>query len=93
MVVGVLALRLVFRESRSLKDKRRFLHSLKDRIRNDFNVSVSETGEQNHLQLAVLACAMVGTDRAYVEGALAEIRKFVRGFPHAEIAGASEDYF
>ncbi|MEK7270573.1 MAG: DUF503 domain-containing protein [Planctomycetota bacterium] len=93
MVVGVLTLRLVFRESHSLKDKRRFVRSIKDRVRNDFNVSVSEVGEQDHLQLAELAFAMVGTDRAYVEGALAQVRNKARGFPPAEISAASVEYF
>ena len=42
MVLGVLTLELVIYEAQSLKDKRRVVKSLKERIRNRFNVSVSE---------------------------------------------------
>ena len=42
-VVGTVSLRLVVRESHSLKDKRRVVRSLKDRLRQQFNVSVAET--------------------------------------------------
>lgn len=93
MTVGLLTLRLVFRESYSLKDKRRFLRSLKDRIRNEFNASVAEVGEQDHRQLAELACAMVGTDRRGIEGALAEIRKKARCFSGGEVVGEEVEYF
>ena len=45
MVVGILELKIVIRDARSLKDKRRVIKSLKDRIRNDFNVSIAEVGD------------------------------------------------
>jgi len=38
MIVGTLCIKLAMRSSRSLKDKRRIIKSLKDRIRNKFNV-------------------------------------------------------
>jgi uncharacterized protein YlxP (DUF503 family) len=50
MIVGTLSIKVVMRNSRSLKDKRRIIKSLKDRIRNKFNVSVSETGSQDNLR-------------------------------------------
>ena len=59
MIVGTLRVRLLLREARSLKDKRQVVQSIKERLRNRFNVSVAEIEAQEHRQLAVLAVAMV----------------------------------
>jgi len=53
-VVGVLNVRLVIRSANTLKEKRRIIKSLKDRIKNNFNVSVSETGTLDHCQYSKL---------------------------------------
>ena len=42
MVVGVLEFEVVIRESQSLKDKRRAVKGLKDRLRHRFPVSIAE---------------------------------------------------
>ena len=42
MIVGVLKVSLLIRESHSLKDKRRVLKSIKDRVRNRLNAAISE---------------------------------------------------
>jgi hypothetical protein len=85
MIVGTLYLRLMVREARSLKDKRRVLRSLKDNIRNRHNVSIAEIGSQDHHQLAELGIAMIGNDRRYIDGALAKIVDYVRLVRPAEL--------
>ena len=62
MIVGSLRVRLLLREARSLKDKRQVVQSIKDRLRNGFNVSVAEVEAQDNRQLAVLGLAMVGNE-------------------------------
>src|SRR5215831_18292561 len=54
MIVGTLRVRLLLRESRTLKDKRQVVRSIKDRLRNNFNVSVAEVDALDNRQLAVL---------------------------------------
>jgi len=73
MVVGVLRLRMVVRGAHSLKEKRRVLKSLKDRLRNRFNISIAEIGDQDHHQSLELGVAAVGTDRRYVNGLLSGV--------------------
>lgn len=51
----------------SLKEKRSVVRSLKDRLRNRFNVSVSETGLQDVLTRAEISVALVATDRRFAE--------------------------
>ncbi len=74
------------RGSRSLKDKWRIVKSLKDRIRNKFNVSVSETDFQDNLRSSEISVAMVGTDRQYVNGALSSLVNLFRFFPTDRIS-------
>lgn len=78
MTVGVLSIRLIIPGSHSLKDKRRALRSIKDRLRTGFNVSVAEVDCQDVWQTAVLAVAAVGADRGVVEGILDNVSKLVR---------------
>lgn len=73
MVVGILEAELAIYGAASLKDKRRVVRSVKDRISHRFNVSVAEVDELDFCQKAVLGFAMVGNDRQYIEGALGKI--------------------
>jgi len=77
-VVGVLNIRLVMRSANTLKDKRRIIKSLKDRVKNNFNVSISEIGTLDHCQYSRLGIAMVGNDKRYVNGALSNLVNMFR---------------
>ena len=71
--LGLVHLKFHVCQAASLKDKRRVLKSFKDRLAHAHNVSVAEVDARDQHRLAVLAVAMVGSDRAYVEGALQRI--------------------
>jgi len=47
MTIGILRLVLFIHESNSLKDKRMVLHSLKARLRSNFNVAVTQVDDQD----------------------------------------------
>lgn len=85
MVIGSLSIKIAIRSSRSLKDKRRIIKSVKDRIRNKFNVSISETEAQDNHKYSVIGVAMVGTDRQYVNSVLSSLVNFFRFFPQIEL--------
>ena len=78
-------MRLLVRESRSLKDKRQVVRSITDRLRNRFNVSVAEVEAQDHRQLAVLGLAMVSNEASHVRAAFEQILAALRGHPVAEL--------
>lgn len=84
LVVGVLEARLRVRESHSLKEKRRIVRSIKDRVRARFNVSVAEVDDQDLWQSIVLGFAAVGSDSEYVTRELEEILRQLRMHPEAE---------
>jgi uncharacterized protein YlxP (DUF503 family) len=82
--VGTLRVRLLVREARTLKDKRQVLQSIKDRLRNQFNISVAEVDFQDHRQLAVLGMAMVGPEVHGLKVTLGQIVEALRVHPVAE---------
>lgn len=85
MVVGVLQLRIMTRDARSLKDKRRIVLSLKDRIRNRFNVSVSEVDALDLRQQAVLGVTLATNERPFADRVLAKVVDLVRRTPGADL--------
>ncbi len=70
MPVGLLTLEIHIPDAQSLKDKRQVLRSLKDRLRNKFNVAVAELDHQDVWQRAVVGVVSVSADTAYLEQAL-----------------------
>ena len=78
MHVGVLQLELSIPEANSLKDKRRVVLSLKDRIAHGHNVSVAEVGALDEHRRCIMGIAMVSNDKRYVEGGLSKLVDFVR---------------
>jgi uncharacterized protein YlxP (DUF503 family) len=91
MTVGSLRVRLFLREARSLKDKRQVLQSIKDRLKDRFNVSVAEVEAQDHRQLAVLGVAMVGREAGPVRAALQQVAEALRRHPVAEFIDCALD--
>src|ERR1051326_428974 len=87
MFVGSVLVRLLVRESRSLKDKRQVVRSIKDRLRNQFNVAVAELDALDQRQLAVVGIATVGNESAVVRGVLQQIVEALRRHPVAEFLG------
>jgi uncharacterized protein len=85
MTIGVLQIELSVTDAMSLKDKRRVIKSIKDRIANGHNVSVAEVGAQDEHRRCILGMAMVGTDRQYVEGGLSKLVDFVRATPQVSL--------
>lgn len=62
----------------SLKDKRRVVKSLKERMIHKFNVSVAEVGSLDHRQQAELGAVVVGNDGAFVESCLDKMVDYIR---------------
>ena len=85
MIVGVLQLELSIGDAMSLKDKRRVIKGLKDRIAHGHNVSIAEVGALDEHRRSIVGVAMVANERAYVEGALSKLVDFVRGVPSVDL--------
>ena len=77
MVVGVLTITLSIPEANSLKDKRKVIKGLKDRLRNKFNISVSEIGDQDIWRSAVIALAIVSDDSNFANSVLSKAQDYI----------------
>jgi uncharacterized protein len=73
MVVGVLRADLAVMGALNLKDKRRVIKSIKDRLAHAHNVSVAEVDALDLHQRAVLGIAMVANESRFVESCLHKI--------------------
>lgn len=85
MVVGVLRLTLYLADSHSLKEKRGVLRKIKSRVRNEFNVSISECDDHDLWQKTQLGICQVGTTQAYIDGALRAVVRFIDELHLAEV--------
>ena len=85
MAVGICVIELYIRQSHSLKEKRKLLNSIKARMKNKFNISIAEVGEQNRWQSAILGIAAVSNDRSFVNEVLDKAVGFISSYPEAEI--------
>lgn len=78
MAVAVVTLNIALPGVSSLKGKRRLVKSLKDRLRNRFNVAVSETDHQDVWQTATLAVCTISGDAGYAESTVSKVADYVR---------------
>ena len=83
--IGVLSVDLHIPHSQSLKEKRRVLKSIKDRIRSRHNVSVAEVGDLDKWQRALLAVSMVSNDKVRIDGELQGVLDLVCEVDGAEV--------
>ncbi|MBM4123795.1 MAG: DUF503 domain-containing protein [Nitrospira sp.] len=85
MIVGLCTVELYIPDGQSLKAKRQVLLSLKDRLRDKFNLSVAEVGDQDLWQKAVLGLACVANEGAHVNQVLDQAVNLIRSMPTVEI--------
>lgn len=83
--VGLLRLGLVVPGSRSLKDKRRAVAQIRDRLRARHHLSVAEVGHLDHTMRAVVAVAMVANDARFLRSTLDGLRSEIQGWSMALI--------
>jgi len=75
--VGVLTIDMQITNGSSLKDKRAVLRRMKDRLKNTFNVSVSEVNNNDKWQRATIGIAAISNDKTHLEATLNKVRDFV----------------
>lgn len=80
MTVGILTLVLFIQDSHSLKDKRMVLHSLKAKLRNSFNVAITQIDDEDKWQKSTLAVVGVEKDRKHMNSVLSSIVNFIEKF-------------
>jgi uncharacterized protein len=75
MPVATLTLEIRIEHARSLKDKRQVLRSLKDKLRQQFNVSVAELDETDLWQRATIGVVSISSSRDYLAQVMQSVEK------------------
>jgi uncharacterized protein YlxP (DUF503 family) len=70
MVIGLLRVEYRLHGNESLKDKRRIANSLKQKVRNKFNVSIAEDGSEDDMDRLALALVSVSNDGTHMQSRL-----------------------
>ncbi len=73
MIIGALKIRLKIIGARSLKEKRKVIKSIKDRI-SHMNAAIAEVDDHDLWQASTLALAVVSNESAHVNAMLDKIR-------------------
>ena len=95
MPVAQLTLEIRIKHAQSLKDRRQVVRSLKDQLRQGFNVSVAELDEAVTWQSATIGVAAISRSRDYLHGLIEEVERAARRMSNelgAELADSFWDY-
>nr|WP_263327976.1 DUF503 domain-containing protein [Neobacillus sp. Marseille-Q6967] len=84
MIIGVAECECLIYDAHSLKDKRAVLQRILTRLKQKFNVSVSEVDFQDVWQRTKIAIAVVTSTRVSTELELQKALKFIDSFPEIE---------
>ncbi len=77
MVVSLIQFRLVLPPMESIKDKRRIVSSIKEKLYQKFRLSVAEVDLQDSLRYAQIGAAYVSNSKSFGESVLQKALSFV----------------
>lgn len=92
MVIAVLQFELLIPQSQSLKDKRRVVRSVKDRLHREHLVSVAEVAALDILTVAVMGLSLVSRDAKHAGTVLDQIEAKLRTLRDAELGDTVRDF-
>jgi len=84
-IIGTCQIELHLPGCQSLKDKRRILRSLIERLQNRFNASVAEIEHQDLWQRARVGLAVVSTSQPLIDRTLTQIVAHVENHPGVDL--------
>ena len=91
MTVGILVVHLHLPNSDSLKLKRQIILSLKARMKNRFNISISEIGLLNSLKETEIGICCISNNGRHIDRELSHIVKIINSNRNVEIIDYSTE--
>ncbi|MBC8278696.1 MAG: DUF503 domain-containing protein [FCB group bacterium] len=89
MIVTAVQVKMLIHESHSLKAKRGVVKSIKQRIRNKFNVSIAEVGDLERHNYAELGISAVGNETRFTEEQIGKAVNFIESDFRVEVIEVS----
>ncbi|MEN3185489.1 MAG: DUF503 domain-containing protein [Atribacterota bacterium] len=91
MRVGVCQVELFINGSLSLKDKRRVMNSMKQKLRNRFNISIVEIPVDTQWKRGGLGISCIGLDERSVRSIIDQIVRFIEDDDRVEVSNLTVD--
>jgi len=85
MFIGSATFYLSIDWAASLKDKRRCMKSIMDKMKNKFNISVAEVDENDNRSIGVIGFACVSNSIIHAEKTIDTVLKFVQTNTEADV--------
>ena len=93
MHLGLLRVHVRVPSAKSLKDRRQVLQSVKQRIRNSYNVSIAEISEREQRQSFDLAMAMVSGNRDHIQEIFSKAINLIASKENVVIMDETVEFF
>lgn len=93
MIIGTLKIEFRLHGISSIKEKRGIANSLKQKLKNKFNVALSEIDGQDNLQTLQLALVTVSTESKRVQSTLNKALAMIEGVGVDEIVDVRTEVF
>ena len=96
MPIAFLTLELHIEAAQSIKERRQVVRSMKDRLRNTFNVSVAELDGAELWNRATIGVVSISHSRDYLDGLMKKVESAATRVANnngAEIADSFVEYF
>lgn len=92
MHILLIKINLHIPNAHSLKEKRREIKSLKDRLSSRFNASVAEVEALDKWQQAVLGVCIISNDKSYLDKQFSLIETMVREYAELELIDMQREW-
>jgi uncharacterized protein YlxP (DUF503 family) len=93
MPVAQLTLELRIEHAQSLKDRRQVVRSVKDQLRQSFNISVAEMDEAVTWQSATIGVTAISRSRDYLHGLIEEVERAARRMANEHGAELTDSFW
>ncbi len=77
----------------SLKEKRKVIRSIIDRLKSRFNISIAEVGSQDLHRMAEIGLAIVGNETAYLDKVIDKAINFIDNDARVQIVSIDKNIF
>jgi len=91
-MIGVMTIDLFSDQFHSLKDKRQLITSVKERLRNKFNIAIAETACQDVWQRAQFSIISICNSRNLLENLFRQVEEFIVAHYGIQITGIQIQY-
>lgn len=85
LITGICELELRIYEANSLKEKRRVIKSIMEKLKSRFNISIAEVGLNDVWKSSILGFACVSNNTAHANEIISKVIKFIDGDSRVEI--------